>query len=52
MVYGSGSAAIKVRAGLIAKRVVRVAVNPVSLVGLTRPIDQPWPNAKVLKVKP
>ena len=51
MVSGSGLAAIRVKAGSTAKRVVPVAVNPVSLVGLTLPADQQWRNAKVLKVK-
>jgi len=48
---GSGSAAIRVKAGSTAKRVVPVAVNPVLVVGLTPPVDQQWRNAKVPKVK-
>ena len=52
MVFGSGSVAIRVKAGSTAKRVVPVAVNPVRVVGLTQPADQQWRNAKVLKAKP
>ena len=51
MVSGSGLVAIKVKAGSTARRVVPVAVNPVRVVGLTQPADQPWRNAKVLKAK-
>ena len=51
-VSGSGSAAIRIKAGSTAKRVVTVAVNPVRVVGLTRPADQQWRNAKVLRAKP
>jgi len=51
-VLGSGSAAIRVKAGSTAKRVVPVAVNLVRVVGLTQPVDRPWRNAKVLKAKP
>ena len=51
MVSGSGSAAIKVKAGSTARRVVPVAVNPVRVVGLTLPADQPWRNAKALKAE-
>jgi len=50
-VSGSGSAAIRVKAGSTAKRVLPVAVNPVLVVGLTPPVDQQWRNAKVPKVK-
>ena len=52
MVFGSGSAEIRVKAGSTAKRVVPVAVNPGKVVGLTRPADQQWRNAKVLRAKP
>ena len=51
-VFGSGSAAIRVKAGSTAKRVVPVAVNSGKLVGLTQPADQQWRNAKVLRAKP
>ena len=51
MVFGSGSAAIKVKAGSTAKRVVPVAINPVTVVDLTLPADRPWHNAKALKAK-
>ena len=51
MVSGSGSAAIRVKAGSTAKLVVPVAVNPVRVVGLTQPVEQQWRNAKVLKAK-
>ena len=51
MVSGSGSAAIKVKAGSTARRVVPVAVNPVRVVDLTQPAGQQWRNAKVLTAK-
>ena len=51
MVLGSGSAAIKVKAGSTAKRVVPVAVNPVRVVDLTQLVGQQWRNAKVPKAK-
>ena len=51
-VFGSGSAAIRVKAGSTVKRVVPVAVNPVSLVDLTQPAGRPWRNAKVSMAKP
>ena len=51
-VSGSGSAAIRVKAGSTARRVVPVAVNPVRVVALTRPADWQWHNAKALKAKP
>ena len=41
-VYGSGSAAIKVKAGSTAKRVVLVDVSPAKVVGLTPRVDRPW----------
>tara|TARA_B100000989_G_C19338374_1_gene383884 strand:- start:76 stop:264 length:189 start_codon:yes stop_codon:yes gene_type:complete len=52
MVFGSGSAAIKVKAGSTAKRMVPVAVSPVRVVGLTQPADQQGRKAKVLRAKP
>ena len=51
MVLGSGLAAIKVKAGSTAKRVVPVAVNPVRVVALTLPAGQQWRNAKMPKAK-
>ena len=52
MVSGSGSAEIRVKAGSTAKRALPVVVNPVRVVGLTQPADQPWRNAKALRAKP
>ena len=49
MVSGSGLAAVKVKAGSTARRVVPVAVNPVRVADLTQPNGQQWLNAKVSK---
>ena len=51
MVSGSGLAAVKVKAGSTARRVVPVAVNPVRVADLTQPNGQQWLNAKVSKEK-
>ena len=46
------SAAIKVKSGSTAERMVHMVVNPVKEVCLTQPADQQWRNSKVPKVKP